>query len=204
MVISDAGKEKSPVDSPGLLVDSTTVPLSADQIDWLKSTIRDIPDFPRTGIVFKDLTTLLRDGVAFGFVVSVMAKRCARMNPDYIAGIEARGFILGPAIADRLGVGFVPIRKPGKLPHTTEKVDYQLEYGTDSLEVHVDAVEPGRKVVVVDDLLATGGTARAAYELITRLGAEVVSLGFMVELAFLSGRSKQPDGVDVFSLVVYD
>lgn len=178
--------------------------ISQEQTDWLKGSIRDIQDFPKPGIVFKDLTTLLKDAKAFSFVVDVMADFCRPKNPDYIAGVEARGFILGPPIAAALGAGFIPVRKPGKLPHRVEKVEYQLEYGTDTLEIHEDAIEPGKKVIIVDDLLATGGTATAAYDLISRLDADIAGMGFLVELAFLSGRQKLPAGVDVFSVLTFD
>lgn len=149
------------------------------------------------------MTTLLKDPVALAFVIDVLAEKYGQRHPAYIAGIEARGFILGAALAYKLGVGFVPIRKPGKLPSKVERQSYQLEYGTDSIEIHVDAVEPGRKVVLIDDLLATGGTAGAAYQLLQTIGANVVGIGFVTELAFLSGRAKLPKDVDIFSMLVY-
>lgn len=180
------------------------MPLSQEDDEWLKSSIRDIPDFPKPGIVFKDLTTLLKDAKAFSFVVNVMAENYRRLSPDYVAGVEARGFILGPPIAAALGAGFIPVRKPGKLPHKVESVEYELEYGTDTLEVHEDAIEPGKSVIIVDDLLATGGTAKAAYELLSRLDAEITGIGFMVELAFLSGRKKLPSDVDIFSVLTFE
>ena len=184
--------------------DHICLPLTATKTDWLKGLIRDVPDFPKPGIVFKDLTTLMRDAEAFRFVVDVMAERFRQAQPDYIAAIEARGFIFGSVIAHRLGIGFVPIRKPGKLPHTVETESYDLEYGTDSVEIHRDAIDTGKSVVLVDDLLATGGTALAAYKLLTRLGANVVGIGFVVELGFLGGRKKLPQGIDVISLFSYD
>lgn len=180
------------------------LPVTREKADWLKSTIRDIPDFPKPGIVFKDLTTLLKDRTAFGYVIDVFAEKYAPMKLDYIAGIEARGFILGPAIAHRLNIGFIPIRKPGKLPHKVQRESYELEYGTDSLEIHMDATDPGQRVVIIDDLLATGGTASAACRLMKTLKSEVVGVGFVVELGFLKGRSKIPAGSDVFAILEYD
>ncbi len=183
--------------------EQATHPVSKEKEEWLKSKIRDIPDFPKPGIVFKDLTTLLKDNEAFKYVIDVFADNFAAHKPKYIAGIEARGFILGPAIAHRLNVGFIPVRKPGKLPHKVVKESYQLEYGTDTLEVHEDCVAKGDRVVLIDDLLATGGTAGAAYSLLNKVGADVVSFGFVVELGFLNGRSKMPSGLDVFSIITY-
>lgn len=180
------------------------LPVSREKADWLKSTIRDIPDFPKPGIVFKDLTTLLKDPVAFSYVIDVFCEKYAPMKLDYIAGIEARGFILGPAIAHRLNIGFIPIRKPGKLPAKVQRESYELEYGTDSLEIHMDATEPGQRVVIIDDLLATGGTAAAACRLMKTLKSEVVGVGFVVELGFLKGRSKLPSGTDVFAIIEYE
>jgi adenine phosphoribosyltransferase len=180
----------------------TTLLAEAGKAQWLKDKIRDIPDFPKPGIVFKDMTTLMKDAEAFGCVVDLMAHKCAELDAQYIAGIEARGFILATAIAYKLKRGFIPVRKPNKLPHIVEKVTYDLEYGTDSLEIHVDAVEKGDRVVVVDDLLATGGTAAASCQLLERVGANVVGVGFVVELGFLGGRKKLPD-TDVFSVLSY-
>ena len=182
---------------------STCLPLSHHKTEWLKSTIRDIPDFPKPGIVFKDLTTLLKDSEAFTFTLDALSERFADARPHYIAAIEARGFILGPAIARALGSGFVPIRKPGKLPYRVVKESYALEYGEDVIEIHEDAVEKGKRVVLIDDLLATGGTALAAYKLLDRIGADIVGIGFVVELSFLNGRAKLPADIDVFSLVTY-
>jgi adenine phosphoribosyltransferase len=178
-----------------------TLPLSKEKEDWLKSKIRDIPDFPKPGIVFKDLTTLFSDAQALEFVMDVMAERCKELKPDVIAGIEARGFIFAPTIAYKLGLGFVPIRKPGKLPHKVHKVEYDLEYGTDTIEIHSDAVSHGHRVVLIDDLLATGGTAVAARKLLGLLGANVVGTGFVVELGFLNGREKLANDSEVFTLV---
>jgi len=181
-----------------------SLPISKDKEDWLKSEIRDIPDFPKPGIIFKDLTTLFADADAFGFVLDVMTEQCRKLKPDVVAGIEARGFILAPTIAYKLGVGFVPIRKPGKLPHIVQKMQYELEYGFDTIEIHADAVGKGHRVVLIDDLLATGGTAEAARQLLQLLGADVVGVGFVVELGFLPGRQKLSGASDIFSLVNYD
>jgi adenine phosphoribosyltransferase len=180
-----------------------SLPLSDDKAQWLKDIIRDVPDFPKAGIIFKDLTTLLRDPEAFAFVIDCLTAKCAEYKPTMIVGIEARGFILAPVIANKLGVGFVPVRKPGKLPWQTEKISYALEYGEDSIEVHKDAVGAADRVIIIDDLLATGGTALAAKQLMHKLGAQVVACGFMVELDFLSGAPKVigSDKMDVFSVL---
>lgn len=164
--------------------------------------IRDVADFPKPGIVFKDITPVLADPVAFTQVISDMAAPYASSGITHVAGIEARGFILATPVADRLGAGFVPVRKPGKLPAKTSSVSYDLEYGTDELELHFDAVKPGDRVLLVDDVIATGGTAAAAVQLIQSLGAEVVALSLYIELAFLGGRSRLGD-VPVDALVVY-
>ena len=181
----------------------TPARLTPDKIDWLKSKIRDIPDFPKPGIIFKDLTTLLKDPEPFKFVIDVLADKYRGSKPAYIAGIEARGFILASALAYKLGAGFVPIRKPGKLPYKVEKVSYDLEYGTDAIEIHVDAIEKGKSVVLIDDLLATGGTAAAACKLLTGIGANLVGVGFVVQLGFLPGREKLPQDIDIFSMIEY-
>lgn len=178
--------------------------ITKEKSDWLKSKIRDIPDFPKPGIVFKDLTTLLKDAEAFAYTMEVLTEHYRKLKPDYIAGIEARGFILGPIIANKLGIGFIPIRKAGKLPYKVVKETYDLEYGTDCVEVHEDAVHKDARVVLVDDLLATGGTALAAHKLLTKVGAEVVSVGFVIELGFLNGRTRLPAGVEVISLLDYN
>lgn len=191
----------TPIQEQTTMTEQATHPVSPEKAEWLKSKIRDIPDFPKPGIVFKDLTTLLKDRDAFAYVIDVFAEQFSDEKPKYVAGIEARGFILGPAIAHKLNVGFIPVRKPGKLPHKVVQESYQLEYGTDKLEVHEDCVNKGDKVVLIDDLLATGGTAAAAYSLLSRVGAEVISIGFVVELGFLGGRNKMPDGVDIFSII---
>jgi adenine phosphoribosyltransferase len=186
------------------MTQTSYLPLTRDKVDWIKSTIRDIPDFPKPGILFKDLTTLLKDPKAFAYVIDVLAEKFAKSNVKYIIGIESRGFILGAAMAHKLGLGFIPVRKPGKLPHKVEKAVYELEYGSDCLEIHVDAVEKGDRVVVIDDLLATGGTAEASIRLLKAIGAEVVGVGFVVELAFLKGRQKLPSGIEVFSICEFE
>ena len=169
----------------------------------LKKLIREIPDYPKPGILFYDLTTLLKDKKGFHNLVDQLCNRYADMHVDLVVGVEARGFILAPALAYRLGAGFVPVRKPKKLPGKTIKTSYQLEYGTDSLEIHQDAIQPGQHVLISDDLLATGGTAAATVQLVRELGGEVKGLVFAVELSFLNGRSKLP-GLDVLSLIRYD
>ena len=170
---------------------------------WLKEHIRDIPDFPRPGVVFKDITPLLRDAEAYRFVVDALRDHFDGRGVTKVLGIEARGLILAAPVAYLLGAGFVPVRKAGKLPWEIEREEYALEYGTDLLEVHRDAVEAGERVAVVDDVLATGGTAAAAVRLVERLGAVVVGLGLVVELAFLDGRQKLGD-LDVLSLITYE
>ena len=169
----------------------------------LKKLIREVPDWPKPGILFYDLTTLLKDKRGFHALIDKMCEHYANKKIDVVVGIEARGFIFAPALAYHLGAGFVPVRKPKKLPAKTARVTYDLEYGTDSLEIHEDAAGAGQRVLVCDDLLATGGTAAAAVKLVRGLGAEVVGTGFAVELTFLNGRSKLP-GLDVFSLIQYD
>ena len=172
-------------------------------MDDLKKMIREIPDYPKPGILFYDLTTLLQDGKGFHSLVDKLCEHYGGQPVDVVAGIEARGFIFAPALAYRLGAGFVPVRKPKKLPWKTASVTYQLEYGSDQLEIHQDAVKKGQRVLLCDDLLATGGTAAAAVQLIKQLGGEVAGAAFAVELSFLNGRAKLP-GVDVFSLLKYD
>jgi adenine phosphoribosyltransferase len=169
----------------------------------LKSLIREIPDYPKPGILFYDLTTLLQDGKGFHSLVEQLCDHYRDQEIDIVAGIEARGFIFAPALAFRLGAGFVPVRKPRKLPWKTTAVTYQLEYGSDQLEIHQDAVKKGQRVLLCDDLLATGGTAAAAIQLVRQSGGEVIGAAFAVELNFLHGRQKLP-GVDVFSLLKYD
>jgi len=156
----------------------------------LEKYIRDIPDFPKKGIVFKDITPLLANHPALSQAVAMLAEPFAKAGVDVVAGIESRGFIFGSLVANYLGVGFVPIRKPGKLPYKTVKCSYDLEYGSDSVEMHTDAIEAGQKVLIVDDLIATGGTMQAACKLIEQLGGAIVGLSFVVELSFLGGRGK--------------
>jgi adenine phosphoribosyltransferase len=172
-------------------------------MDNLKKLIREVPDFPKPGILFYDITTLLKDGAGFKTVIDALKTRYEKAPVDLVLGIEARGFIFAPALAYALGAGFVPVRKPKKLPAGTVRQEYQLEYGTDSLEIHEDAIQPGQHVLIVDDLLATGGTAAAVARLVERLGGKVAGLGFVVELDFLKGREKLA-GRDVFSLLHYD
>ncbi len=179
-------------------------PVTASKQDWLKSKVRDVADFPKPGIIFKDLTTLFKDAEAFNFVIDVLASKCQELDAKYIAGIEARGFILAAAIAYRLKLGFIPIRKPGKLPHLVESASYELEYGSNTVEIHKDACEPGSRVVLLDDLLATGGTAAAGIQLLKKIGADVVGVGFVIELGFLSGRAKLDGKIDTFSILNYE
>ena len=169
----------------------------------LRERIRDIPDFPKPGIVFKDITPLLLDPAALDHAVTELAAHVRPLGVEVIVAAEARGFILGGALARELGVGFVPARKPGKLPHDTISAEYALEYGVDVLELHADAFADGTRVLVHDDLLATGGTARAKVDLVQQLGGQVVGCAFVIELAFLGGRQRL-EGLDVHALVVYD
>jgi adenine phosphoribosyltransferase len=169
----------------------------------LSSFIRDIPDFPRPGVVFKDITPLLADHSAFAAAIHELIDAFDGDRIDRVCGVEARGFILAAPIAYRYGAGFTPVRKAGKLPWQVEQEEYALEYGTDLLEIHRDAVSPGERVLIVDDVLATGGTAAATGRLVEKLGAEVVGFGFLIELAFLGGRN-QLTGRDVVSLVTYE
>jgi adenine phosphoribosyltransferase len=162
-------------------------------MEALKTRIRHVPDFPKAGILFYDVTTLLRDAEGFKLAIDAIAAPYHGKGISLIVGIESRGFILGAAVADRIGAGFVPVRKIGKLPHTTVRVSYDLEYGTDSLEIHSDAVEPGQRVLIVDDLLATGGTARATVDLVRQLGGDVYAVAFLIELVALNGREKLKD-----------
>jgi len=168
----------------------------------LAALVRDIPDFPIEGILFKDITTLLRDPRAFQEAVDTLAAHFTGQNVEQIVAIESRGFIIGAPLAYKLRAGFVPVRKPGKLPAKTISVEYSLEYGTNTLEIHADAITPGQKVLVVDDLLATGGSAKAAIELVERLGGVVVGVAFMIELEFLQGLQKL-DGYPVYSLIKF-
>lgn len=172
-------------------------------METLKTLIREVPDFPKPGILFYDITTLLKDSSGLRSTIDAFSTRYAGLGVDIVLGIEARGFIFAPALAYALGAGFVPVRKPKKLPAETAKISYDLEYGSDTLEIHKDAINPGTRVLIVDDLLATGGTAVAVTKLVEQLGGTVSGLGFMVELTFLGGRDKLA-GYDVFSLLQYD
>ncbi len=167
-----------------------------------KKLIRDIPDWPKKGIVFKDITPLLGDAKAFAAVIDQIADHYKGKGIDRVAGIEARGFLLAAAVALKLGAGVIPIRKKGKLPYKTYRAEYSLEYGTDSLEIHQDAAKKGEKILLIDDLIATGGTAKAACELIEDTGAEITSVCFVIELGFLKGREKL-GGRDIVSLITY-
>ncbi|HWF91068.1 MAG TPA: adenine phosphoribosyltransferase [Terriglobales bacterium] len=169
----------------------------------LKALIREVPDFPKKGILFYDITTLLKDKRGLATLIDALAQNYIGQNIDLVLGMEARGFIFAPALAYRLNAGFIPVRKPGKLPAETTKHDYALEYGTNTLEIHKDAIRKGQRVLIVDDLLATGGTAEATAKLAASLGAEIVGLSFVVELDFLNGRDKLKS-YDVFSLLRYD
>jgi adenine phosphoribosyltransferase len=168
-----------------------------------KALIREVPDFPRPGILFYDITTLLKNGRAFRAVLNELAARYRGKRIEKIIGIESRGFILGGPLADRIGAGFVPVRKPGKLPADSFEVKYNLEYGSNLLAIHRDAVQKGERVLIVDDLLATGGTAAATVHLLRQLGAEIVGIAFLVELTFLKGREKL-DGCPIHALIAYD
>jgi adenine phosphoribosyltransferase len=172
-----------------------------ESVASLKAVIRDVPDFPKPGIVFKDITTLLKNPKAFQRALDLFTVLCGDHLADKVLAIESRGFIVGAALADRLGVGFVPLRKPGKLPGKTIRYTYTLEYGEDCLEIHEDALTPGERVLIVDDVIATGGTARAAGELVGKLGGVVAAYAFLVELTFLNGRSRLEG--DVLSLIRY-
>jgi adenine phosphoribosyltransferase len=172
-------------------------------MDELKKLIREVPDYPKPGILFYDLTTLLKDKKGFHTLIDRLCEHYINHHIDMVAGIEARGFIFAPALAYRLGAGFVPVRKPKKLPAKTASVSYALEYGRDTLEIHEDAIQKGQRVLVCDDLLATGGTAAATVQLIRKIGGQVDGAAFAVELSFLSGRAKLT-GLDVFSLIQYD
>jgi adenine phosphoribosyltransferase len=172
-------------------------------VDNLTSLIRDIPDFPEPGVVFKDITPVLADGPAFAFLIEALAEPFHDSGVTKVAGIEARGFTLATPVAGRLGAGFIPVRKPGKLPFETVREDYTLEYGSDALEIHVDSAHVGEKVLLVDDVIATGGTAAAAIRLLRGIGADVVGFSVFIELAFLGG-AQMLDGVPIHALVTYD
>ncbi len=171
-------------------------------IDSIKNAIRDVYDFPKKGIVFKDITPILQDAELFHHTIDILAEKCKQWNPAYICGVESRGFIFGAAIAYKLGLSFVPIRKPGKLPAETFVMEYNLEYGSSKLEIHKDSFKPNAQVVIVDDLLATGGTAKASVNLVEMCGANVLGLLFLVELAFLEGR-KDLTNYEIEALIDY-
>ncbi len=178
-------------------------PKPAYNCDSLKSLIRGVPDFPKPGILFYDITTLLKDKVGFARLIDALSEYYINRQIDIVMGIEARGFIFGPALAYRLNAGFVPIRKPKKLPAETIRSTYDLEYGSDTLEVHKDSIQPGQRVLIVDDLLATGGTALASVKLVQHLGGNIVGLAFVIELDALKGRQKLA-GHEVLSLIHYE
>jgi len=175
----------------------------AINVEPLKALVRTVPDFPKPGILFYDITTVLKDKVGFAQLIDALAVHYLDRKIDLVLGIEARGFIFGPALAYRLNAGFVPVRKPRKLPAPVARVTYDLEYGSDSLEIHLDAIQPGQRVLLVDDLLATGGTMEATIKLVTQLGGQIAGLAFAIELDFLRGRERFPEH-DVFSLLHYD
>ncbi|NJR49291.1 MAG: adenine phosphoribosyltransferase [Leptolyngbyaceae cyanobacterium CSU_1_3] len=168
----------------------------------LRALIREIPDFPKPGILFRDITTLLQNQAGLKYTIDILAEKCADLAPDYIVGMESRGFIFGTPLAYKMGVGFIPVRKPGKLPAAVHSIEYQLEYGTDCLEIHQDALQGGCRILVVDDLIATGGTANATARLIQQTGCELVGFAFVIELKELQGRSHLPD-VPIVTLVEY-
>ena len=191
-------ESSSPTPPPSL----PTASITPEQIAWLKGFIRDIPDYPQPGILFRDITPLLQDAQALRFAIDKLTERYRGAGIDAVVGIESRGFIFGTPLAYLLGVGFVPVRKKGKLPADTISIQYDLEYGTNVLEIHTDGLRPGQRVLIVDDLLATGGTTEGTVRLVESLGAHVVSLAFLIELEALKGRSRLP-GQDVFALLSY-
>lgn len=170
----------------------------------LKALIRDIPDFPKSGIIFRDITTLLRDREGLRYTIDTLSDKFQKANliPDYVIGIESRGFLFGPSLAYQFNAGFVPVRKPGKLPAAVHSMEYDLEYGKDKVEMHQDALPPNSKVVIVDDLIATGGTAKATADLVNKIDCELLGFGFIIELKDLEGRNKLPD-VPIITLVDY-
>ena len=173
-----------------------------DNLDRIRALIRDVPDFPQQGIVFKDITPLLADEAGFSMAIDLIVAHFGRGNVDKVVGIEARGFIVASPVAYHFGAGFIPVRKAGKLPWESESAQYELEYGTETLEIHKDAFHPGERVLIVDDVLATGGTARATAGLVERLGGKVVGIACLIELSFLKGRD-QLQGYEFFSLITY-
>ena len=174
----------------------------AEDVAKLRSAVRDVPDFPKSGIIFKDITPILKDGALFRDAVDLFLKRCHGQLIDKVVGIDARGFVFGSAVAYALGVGFVPLRKRGRLPYKTESASYSLEYGEAEMELHIDAIERGEKIVLIDDLLATGGTSASAITLINKVGGDLLSAMFLIELEFLHGRKKLP-GTNVVSFLKY-
>jgi len=182
---------------------ASPVRITAAESDHLKKLIREVPDFPKKGILFYDITTLLKDKTGLAMLIDKLSEHYISHDIDLVLGMEARGFIFAPAVAYRLNAGFIPVRKPGKLPAACVTYDYALEYGTNTLQVHKDAIQKGQRVLIVDDLLATGGTAEATAKLAESLGANIAGLGFVVELEFLKGREKLK-GYDVMSLLKYD
>ena len=172
-------------------------------VQLIRDMVRDVPDFPKPGIVFKDITTVIKDPKAFNTVIDYFVDKLQDKKIDYIAAIESRGFIFAAPLAYRLNVGLIIIRKPGKLPAETEKMTYDLEYGTDTIEIHKDAIEKGASVVLIDDLLATGGTASAACKLINKVGGKLETAGFVIDLTFLNGKSKLPKDIEVITMVEY-
>jgi len=180
-----------------------TQPKPATSCEDLKSLIREVPDFPKPGILFYDITTLLKDRRGFARLIDALTENYINYNIELVLGIEARGFIFGPALAYRLNAGFVPVRKPKKLPAEVLQWKYELEYGQDSLEIHKDAIQPGQRILICDDLLATGGTAKAAADMATQLGGSICGMGFVVELDGLKGREKLKE-YEVFSLLHYE
>ncbi len=190
----------------GAALDKDYTPLTlmtTPKIDTLRAAVRDVADFPSPGIVFKDITPMLADGVLFKSTIDVLTETVAGQGVTKIVGIDARGFIFAAAVADRLGCGFIPVRKKGKLPWKTEGVAYDLEYGSNEIEIHSDAIATGERVWLVDDVLATGGTAAAAAELIQRLGGDLAGMTFLIELGFLEGRKLLPQGVQVEGVLIY-
>lgn len=175
---------------------------SVNMFDHLREKIRDVPDFPTPGVIFKDITTLLKDGPAFKEVIDTLVERYRQRGIDAVVAIESRGYIFGAPLAAALGVGLIPVRKMGKLPAETISATYELEYGKETVEMHRDAILPGQKVLIVDDLLATGGTANAAKSLVEQLGGKVEGFAFLIELTFLKGRDKLT-GYDVFTMITY-
>lgn len=179
--------------------------LEKDKFDYVRSHVRTVPNFPKKGIMFLDITTATKDAKAMEYMIEFLYEKFKNENIDYVAGVESRGFIFGAALAYKLNAGFIPIRKPNKLPAETIKESYSLEYGTDTIEMHADALKPGDRVIVIDDLLATGGTAVAACKLVKRVGAEVVASAFIIELDPLKGREKiEAEGIKVISMLNYD